>query len=112
MSIVTGNLLADLPDASLGEVFQPLLEQDGVRIERIVSHGQATPEGEWYDQGCDEWVLLLSGSARLLIEGETEPRVLANGDHLLLPAGCRHRVEWTDPGRPTIWLAVHFGPGI
>jgi cupin 2 domain-containing protein len=107
MNIVNGNLLADLPDASSGEVFQTLMEQDGVRIERIISHGQATPEGEWYDQKWDEWVLLLSGEAGILIVGEAKPRILGAGDHLLLPAHCRHRVLWTAPDRTTIWLAVH-----
>ncbi len=108
MSIVIGNLLTDLPEATLAEVFQPIVERDGVRIERIVSHGQATPEGEWYDQEWDEWVLLLSGQAQILIEGETHPRVLKIGDHLLLTAHCRHRVEWTAPDTPTLWLAVHW----
>ena len=107
MSMVTGNLLADLPDATMGEVFQPLVERDGIRIERIVSRGQATPEGEWYDQEWDEWVLLLSGEAGILIGGEAKPRMLGEGDHLLLPAHCRHRVLWTAPDRPTVWLAVH-----
>jgi cupin 2 domain-containing protein len=105
----TGNILADLPDATSSEVFQSLVERNGIKIERIISHGQATPEGEWYDQEWDEWVLVLSGQAHLLIEGETQPRELKNGDHLLLPAHCRHRVEWTPPDTPTIWLAVHFG---
>ena len=52
---------------------------------------------------------MLAGSAGLLLEGEDRPRVLEPGDHLLIPAGARHRVEWTDPGRPTVWLAVHYG---
>lgn len=103
-----GNLLADLPPAGRDELFQEILQRPGVRIERIVSSGQATPAGEWYDQGWDEWVLLLSGSAGLLLEGEEGPRTLAPGDYLLLPARCRHRVEWTDPDLKTVWLAVHF----
>jgi cupin 2 domain-containing protein len=111
MTITTGNIFTNLPDATAGEVFQPLVVQEGVRIERIVSHGQATPEGEWYDQEEDEWVLLLSGEAGLLIEGEEQPRELKSGDHLLLPAGCRHRVAWTAPDRPTLWLAVHGKTG-
>jgi cupin 2 domain-containing protein len=102
------NLLGSLPPAGDEELFQTLLERGGVRFERIVSSGQATPAGEWYDQAWDEWVLLLSGSAGLLLEGEPEPRDLLPGDWLLLPAHCRHRVEWTDPAGPTVWLAVHF----
>ena len=104
-----GNIHAALPDASAGEVFETLAEQGGVRIERIVSRGQATPAGEWYDQPRDEWVLVLAGGAGLLIEGEPAPRELAPGDHLLLPARCRHRVAWTLPDTPTVWLAVHWG---
>ena len=85
-----------------------LLTRPGLRIERIVSSGQVSPD--WYDQDQDEWVLLLEGGAHLLIEGEGE-LVLGPGDHLLIGAHVRHRVTWTDPERPTIWLAIHFeGP--
>lgn len=104
----SGNVFADLPPAGRDEVFEEILQQPGVRIERIVSSGQATPAGEWYDQGWDEWVLLLAGSAGLLMEGETTPRILSPGDYLFLPAGCRHRVAWTDKQVQTVWLAVHF----
>lgn len=103
-----GNLLAVLPRAGSTEAFEQLLARPGLRIERIVSHGQATPDGEWYDQAWDEWVLLVSGGAGLLVEGEAAPRTLGPGDYLLLPAHCRHRVAWTDPGRATVWLAVHI----
>jgi len=104
---VKSNIFADLAD-SADEIFETLLEKPGIKIERIISSGQATPPGEWYDQTGDEWVVLLSGSATLLIEGEISPRRLAPGDYLLLPAGCRHRVEWTDPEVKSVWLAVHF----
>ncbi|BCS53359.1 cupin [Geobacter sp. SVR] len=92
------------------ELFQTLAASGGARVERIVSLGQCSPEGEWFDQDQDEWVLLLAGEALLLLEGEPAPRRLASGDHLLIPAHCRHRVAWTDPDRHTIWLAVHFAP--
>lgn len=104
----SGNIHAGLPDAGRGEVFEELLSRGGVRIERIVSRGQATATGEWYDQGWDEWVLLLSGSAGVLIDGEKTPRTLQAGDYLLLPAGCRHRVEWTEQTGDTVWLAIHI----
>lgn len=106
---IGGSLLRNLPAAGDGEQFAELLSRPGVRLEQIVSQGQATPKGEWYDQDWDEWVLLASGSAGLLVEGEAAPRELQPGDYLLLPAGCRHRVEWTDPDRATVWLAVHLG---
>jgi len=80
----------------------------GVRIERIVSTGQATPPGQWYDQDLHEWVVLLSGRAALSFEGTTDLLALEPGDHVTIPAHCRHRVEWTDPIQPTVWLAVHY----
>lgn len=102
------NILTQLPPALSGEAFETIAECDSVRIERIVSNGQATPEGEWYDQERDEWVLVLSGSAGLLFDGAQEPQRLGAGDYTLIPAGCRHRVAWTDPMVKTVWLAVHF----
>ena len=104
------NLLSGLPDAKLEEVFEPLLERDGLRLERIISKGQVTPRGEWYDQEQDEWVMVLAGAARLLIEGEGELS-LERGDSIFLPAHKRHRVTWTAPDRETIWLALHIWPG-
>ena len=102
------NLFHPLPDAKTAEVFDTLLQRPDCRVERIVSHGQATPEGEWWVQGWDEWVIVLAGHAGLAIEGsETWP--LAVGDYLLIPAGTKHRVEWTHPTEVTVWLALHFG---
>lgn len=105
---MTANLLADLPDASAGEVFTELLRRPGVRIERIVSHGQKAPEGEPMVQDWDEWVLLLEGAAGLRIEDGVEI-ALRPGDHLLIAAGQRHWVTWTARDRPTVWLAAHLG---
>jgi cupin 2 domain-containing protein len=102
------NLFHDLPLGLDEEFVTSLLDRPGARIERIVSTGQATPAGEWLEQPWDEWVLLLAGSAGLLIEGQEELR-LAAGDHLLIASGIRHRVTWTTPDRPTLWLAIHFG---
>jgi cupin 2 domain-containing protein len=104
-----GNLFADVPTQLQSEQFTELLTAPHLRLERIVSTGQASPPGSWYDQDRAEWVLLLAGSAGLLIEGEDAPRVLAPGDYLHIPARTRHRVEWTDAARPTVWLAVHHG---
>lgn len=93
------------------ERFDALLQRRGLRLERIVSHGQASPPGFWYDQPHDEWVMVLRGAARLEVEGAPE-RYLAPGDHMLLPAHCRHRVAWTADDEPTVWLAVHFGESV
>jgi cupin 2 domain-containing protein len=107
--IKAGSIRSGLPSRPLlDEVADILVERRGLRIERIVSTGQATPEGQWYDQETDEWVLVVAGAARLKIEDEDRDRELAQGDWLLLPAHCRHRVAWTLSEPPTIWLAVHF----
>ncbi len=93
---------ADLPE----ELFTVLAENENVRIERIVSDGHASPEGFWYDQKQNEWVLLVSGSAVLTVGDEQVE--LNSGDHLLIPAHQRHRVEATSTTEKTIWIAVHF----
>ena len=102
-----GKLCGGLPPGPLpDEVTDILLARPGLRIERIVSTGQATRHGQWYDQASDEFVLLVAGAARLRIEGEAEDRALGEGDWLLLPAHCRHRVVWTRAQPPTVWLAI------
>jgi cupin 2 domain-containing protein len=102
------NLFAPLPVASAAEIVEALLNRPGIRIERIVSHGQASPPGFWYDQDEGEWVLLLAGAARLRFEDEGEPRLLAPGDCLDIAPNRRHRIDWTDPAMPAIWLAVFY----
>ncbi len=102
------NLLTPLAVPSGDEVFETLLRTDCLTLERIVSTGQATAAGTWLDQDRDEWVLLVSGEAALHLEGDAEAKTLRAGDHVLIPAGRRHRVEWTAAGRETVWLALHF----
>ena len=92
------------------ETFLDLLQTPALRIERIVSTGQATPPGEWLDQDRAEWVMVLRGSAGLWFEGEDTARVMKPGDHVNIQAHVRHRVEWTAKDEPTIWLAVHYVP--
>jgi cupin 2 domain-containing protein len=106
MTLSVCHLLASLPSARDAEVSETLVTGRGIRFERIVSHGQATPEGFWYDQENAEWVMVLTGRTRLTIAGEAEDRVLGPGDAVFLPAHCRHRVAWTDPDHPTVWLAL------
>ena len=100
------NLFSDLHGHAEEETFTTLLHRPGCRIERIVSYGQSSPEEFWYDQAWDEWVLLIRGSAELDVEGHMVK--LVPGDHLLIPAGHRHRVIHTDQNQPTVWLAIHF----
>ncbi len=101
------NLFDNLPERLPQELFETLAAGDGVRIERILSQGQASPEGFWYDQEQHEFVLLLQGAARIGFDDGSE-RVLGPGDYLNLPAHCRHRVAWTDPAQLTVWLAVFY----
>lgn len=107
--VVAGRLRDGLPAAPQDEEqIDILMESSRVRMERIVSTGQATPEGHWYDPVGDEFVLLVAGAARLRIEGEAADRALESGDWIVLPAHCRHRVTWTQEMPPTIWLAIHY----
>ena len=103
------NLLSPLPDARAGGTGRTtLLTRPGLRVERIVSLGQASPPGFWYDQAEGEWVLLLAGAARLRFADEPEARLLGPGDWLDIAPHRRHRVDWTDPASPTVWLAVFY----
>jgi cupin 2 domain-containing protein len=104
--VAGGNLVSDLPVPGAEEVVTLILERPGLRIERIVSLGHATPADAPYEQAEDEWVMVVQGAARLWLDGRGEV-ALRPGDHLVIPAGVRHRVTWTAPDEPTVWLAVH-----
>ncbi|WP_233503347.1 cupin domain-containing protein [Sphingomonas psychrotolerans] len=101
------NLLTRLPAAKRAEAFTELLARPGVRVERIVSRGQATPGGAPMVQAQDEWVLLLEGAAGLRIEDSDEVTLHA-GDHVWIAGGQQHWVTWTAKDRPTVWLAIHL----
>jgi cupin 2 domain-containing protein len=103
------NLFAAIPRSTgNNEQFSNLLNRPGLRIERIVSTGQSSPEGFWYDQPEGEWVCVLQGQARLRFEDTLEPLLMSPGDFIDIAPHRRHRVEWTDPDQPTVWLAVHY----
>lgn len=104
----SGNILSQTRENERDEFFEALAGSGRTRIERIVSNGHASPEGFWYDQDINEWVLVLQGSAGLKFEGAEEVRVLMPGDWMEIPAHVKHRVEWTDPVHKTIWLAVFY----
>jgi cupin 2 domain-containing protein len=87
------------------ETFEPLLSRPGVLVERITSYGNVTPADQPYCQASDEWVMVVSGAARLLMAGQEH--TLGAGDHLLIPAGVEHWVTYTSLSEPTVWLAVH-----
>jgi cupin 2 domain-containing protein len=100
------NLLSCLPETVHSELTETLVTAKHVRIERIVSHGHASPDGFWYDQDENEWVLIVQGAARLQFENETIE--LKPGDWINIAAHRKHRVEWTSPNELTIWLAVFY----
>jgi len=102
------NLFSQYPEVLSEEIFEDIVAAPTVRIERIVSKGHSSPEGFWYDQEKNEWVVLLKGSAELHFEGEATPVKLLPGDYLNIPAHTKHRVAWTDPDQETVWLAVHY----
>ncbi len=103
------NLFADLSETLPDELLETLVHADHVRIERIVSHGHVSPEGFWYDQAQHEWVVVLRGAARLRFDDDAGVLEMRPGDFVNIAARRRHRVEWTSPGEPTVWLAVHYG---
>ena len=106
---VIKNVFDDLPPHLPKELVQALIRAPDVRIERIISHGHASPEGFWYDQGRHEWVVVLKGAARLRFEDGTVE--MKPGDFVNIPAHKKHRVDWTTPDEPTIWLGVIYENG-
>jgi cupin 2 domain-containing protein len=102
------NLFNGLPTSLPQELVEVLTQNRLVRIERIISIGQTTPEGVWYDQEEAEWVVVLRGEANLRFENDDQPTTMLPGDHVLIPAHRKHRVEWTTPDEPTVWLAVFY----
>ncbi len=101
------NLLLDLPNGGADEIVERLAGNGAVRIERIVSRGHISPEGFWYDQDEAEFVLVLAGAARLTFT-DGEALALGPGDWVDIAPHRRHRVAWTDPDQPTVWLAVFY----
>ena len=102
----TFNLFHNVPKDLPEELVQTLSGNGQVRIERIVSTGHASEPGFWYDQASHEFVVLIQGKARLTFEDHTVE--LTPGDYLTINPHQKHRVAWTDPDQPTLWLAVHY----
>jgi cupin 2 domain-containing protein len=105
---MTGNLFLESPADLPAELVEILSQTENIRIERIVSRGQASPPGFWYDQEWHEFVLLVSGRARLEFDDANSAVELGPGNWLVIQAHTRHRVAWTDPVQDTLWLAVHY----
>jgi cupin 2 domain-containing protein len=101
------NIYSNIPKENNEEIFEVINSIGKVKIERIVSRGQRSPDGFWYDQTQDEWVMMLTGSAGIRFFDNEEIVELKPGDYLLIPAHTKHRVEYTSSQTHTIWLAVH-----
>ncbi len=101
------NLFTDIPSKLSEELFTTLHSAEGLRIERIVSEGHRSPDGFWYDQDDDEWVVVLKGKAAIQFEKDPKPLELVPGSYVNIPAHRKHRVAWTSPTEKTVWLAIH-----
>ncbi len=106
--MTTHNLFDQIPTELAEELVDVLAKNSSVRIERIVSAGHRSEDGFWYEQSEHEWVVVLQGEAKLSLDDASEPIHLRPGDHIHLPAGKRHRVDWTSDNPPTVWLAVFY----
>ena len=105
--MAASNIFENIPEQLKQECFDTLVQSEHVTIERIVSKGHTSPESGWYEQKRNEWVMVLQGAATIMFENGDQTRLQA-GDHLNIPALCKHRVLWTDPDQKTVWLAVHY----
>jgi cupin 2 domain-containing protein len=108
MDIKLSNLFENIPSELKDELIDNLLEDNNIRVERIVSEGHASPPGFWYDQDRNEFVILLKGSAGLMFEGSGRVMKMLPGDSINIPARQRHRVEWTAQDEHTVWLAIFY----
>ncbi len=104
----TQNLFSPLPNTTERERFMSLLSGGRFKLEQIISTGQSTPTGQWLEQNQAEWVILLTGAAKLEFEQGHEFVEMRPGDFIQISSGCRHRVDWTDPNAKTVWLAIHY----
>ena len=102
------NIYSDIPTRLPDELVEVISGNPDLRIKRIVSRGHRSPDGFWYDQEENEFVLLVTGEAELFFEEDDECVQMEAGDYLVIPAHKRHRVTWTAPGRDSVWLVVYF----
>jgi cupin 2 domain-containing protein len=103
--LVRGRLAAASDAPAVGERNEILARIGNAVVEQILSGSLPSPVT--YDQGHDEWVVLLAGSAVLEVDGQRIE--MSGGDWLLLPAHVPHRLIETRP--ETSWLAVHDPDG-
>ncbi|MCW8935739.1 MAG: cupin domain-containing protein [Gammaproteobacteria bacterium] len=105
-SAVSGNLYASIPANLDNELFELIINNENIKIERIISKGHKSPETGWYDQVHNEWVMLLKGTA--IVTFEDRELTMSPGAYVNIPAHTRHKVNCTNPEEETIWLAIHY----
>lgn len=101
------NIFNNIPLPKQDEYFENIIKNDTLKIQRIVSHGHASPKSGWYEAATDEWVILLEGAAKLSFKNGKEIS-LSIGDYINIPAHSKHKVSWTKPECNTVWLVVHY----
>lgn len=101
------NIFDAIPEDLSAEVFEKIIDNGSIRIERIISKGHNSPDDGWYDQNHNEWVVVLKGKAILTFENNSTV-TLKQGDYLNITAHQKHKVTWTAPDVETVWLAVHY----
>ena len=102
-----GNIYNSIPNDLTDEIFETIVQNNNIKIERIISNGHTSPESGWYDQEENEWIMILKGDAIITFEDNIEIK-LNEGSYLNIPAHTRHQVNWTSQQKETIWLAVHY----
>ncbi len=104
----SSNIFEKIPGDLPNEVFETIVNEKKVRIERIISKGHASPDNFWYDQPENEWIIVLKGGAELIFEEGNRTIRMEPGDYINISAHAKHRVESTDKNTETIWLAVFY----
>ena len=107
MTNKTKNIFAEIPDTLPEEIFEKIIEGKEFFVERIISDGHTSPPNFLYDQETNEFVMLMSGSAKISYD-DGNSFSLSAGDYLIIPAHQKHRVEETDKTQKTIWLTIHY----
>lgn len=98
------NIFENIGQAGEEELFDVIQKGTNYRIERIVSAGHSSPEGFFYDQENDEWIMLVQGEATLEMEGKYVE--MKAGDYMFVPKNCKHRIEKTSIAPTCIWLCI------
>lgn len=106
MKIEKYNIFDEISYDKNEEKFFEIFKNEIIKIEKIVSNGQKSPENFWYEQEKSEFILVLEGFA--ILEFEDRIVELKKGDCLNIKAMEKHRVRFTSIDEPTIWFAVFY----